>query len=229
MTTPLYHLLLAGASLAAILLTPPEDIRRASASGAAAGRSGLSPMRARPYLWPTGAAAAFRSLTPRRAARWPSTTWAAAWLTWRCSRGTGVCWPSMKHRSELLLLDYHDRAVRVLDRLKVSPDPVRLALLAGGASCAVASLWSRQLTFVSIAKGTGGRRHGPRVHRRSRAAVLPAGAGQLGRRLEAGGRRRVRRAPGGGRYPSPGDRIGSHDPGAQHPRDGLRTRRANRS
>ena len=41
--------------------------------------------------------------------------------------------------SELLLLDYHDRAVRVMDRLTVSPGAVRLAVWADGASCAVAS------------------------------------------------------------------------------------------
>ena len=47
--------------------------------------------------------------------------------------------------------------MRVLDRLKVSPDPVRLAVLGDGASCAVASRWSRRLTFVSIAKGPMGK------------------------------------------------------------------------
>ena len=54
--------------------------------------------------------------------------------------------------NELLLLEYHDRAVRVLDRLQREPDPARLALLTDDATCAVASLWSRRLTFVSIAK-----------------------------------------------------------------------------
>jgi mono/diheme cytochrome c family protein len=59
--------------------------------------------------------------------------------------------------NELLLLDCHDLEVQVLDRLKVSPDPVRLAVLGDGASCAVASRRSRRLTFVSIAKGPMGR------------------------------------------------------------------------
>jgi YVTN family beta-propeller protein len=58
--------------------------------------------------------------------------------------------------NELVLLDYHDLTVRVLDRLKVSPDPVRLAVLGDGGSCAVASRWSRRLTFVSIAEGPMG-------------------------------------------------------------------------
>jgi cytochrome c peroxidase/DNA-binding beta-propeller fold protein YncE len=58
--------------------------------------------------------------------------------------------------NELLLLEYRDRAVRVLDRLQVSPDPARLALLSDGASCALASRWSRRLTFVSVAKGSAG-------------------------------------------------------------------------
>ena len=53
-------------------------------------------------------------------------------------------------------------------------------MLADGASCAVASLWSRRLTFVSIATGAPGDKHGPCVHRRARAAVLPARAGQVG-------------------------------------------------
>ena len=58
--------------------------------------------------------------------------------------------------NELLLLDCHDLKVQVLDRLKVSHDPVRLAVLGDGASCAVASRWSRRLTFVSITKGPMG-------------------------------------------------------------------------
>ena len=53
--------------------------------------------------------------------------------------------------NEFLLLGYQDRRYRVLDRLTVSPDPVRLALSADGSTCVVASLWSRRLTFVSLA------------------------------------------------------------------------------
>ncbi len=58
--------------------------------------------------------------------------------------------------NELLLLEYRDRAVRVLDRLKLKAGPVRLAVLGDGASCAVSTLWSRRLSFASIAKGTAG-------------------------------------------------------------------------
>ena len=53
MTTPLYHLLLAGASLAAILLTR----RRHSASrrlGCVSRSPSPSWIRAKPYSWPTG-------------------------------------------------------------------------------------------------------------------------------------------------------------------------------
>jgi YVTN family beta-propeller protein len=53
----------------------------------------------------------------------------------------------------LLLIDYRDRQVRVIDRLAVSPDPIRLALWADGALCAVASRWSRKLTFASVTDG----------------------------------------------------------------------------
>ncbi len=59
--------------------------------------------------------------------------------------------------NELLLLDCHALNLQVLNRLKVSPDPVRVAVLRDGASCAVASRWSRRLTFVSIAKGPMGK------------------------------------------------------------------------
>ena len=127
--------------------------------------------------------------------------------------------------NELLLLDYHDLTVRVLDRLKVSPDPVRLAVLSDGASCAVASRWSRRLTFVSIARGPMGRRHGHRDHRRVDLPFCPRELARLARRLEACRRRRLRRPPGGGRCSSPGGRIGASDSRAQHPRDGLCARR----
>jgi YVTN family beta-propeller protein len=58
--------------------------------------------------------------------------------------------------NELLLLEFRDRAVRVIDRLAVSPDPVRLALGADGTWCAVASRWSRKLTFASVTNGPPG-------------------------------------------------------------------------
>src|SRR5262249_47596450 len=54
--------------------------------------------------------------------------------------------------SGLLLLHYHDRPIRVLDRIKVGPDPVRLAVSPDGPVCAVASLWSRGLTFIELAR-----------------------------------------------------------------------------
>jgi YVTN family beta-propeller protein len=53
--------------------------------------------------------------------------------------------------NELLLIDYRDRSMRVIDRTPVSPDPVRLVVAPDGCSCAVASLWSRRLTFVRLA------------------------------------------------------------------------------
>jgi len=56
--------------------------------------------------------------------------------------------------SELLLIDYRDRSIQVVDRIKVSPDPVRLVVSSDGSSCIMASLWSRRLTFAGLASGT---------------------------------------------------------------------------
>jgi YVTN family beta-propeller protein len=53
--------------------------------------------------------------------------------------------------NELLLIKYQDRSIRVFDRLKVSPDPVRLVVSTDGSSCVLASRWSRRLTFVGLA------------------------------------------------------------------------------
>src|SRR4029077_14675132 len=44
-----------------------------------------------------------------------------------------------------------DPSVRVVQRLKISSDPVRVLLAPDGSSCVVASLWSRRLSFVAIA------------------------------------------------------------------------------
>ena len=53
---------------------------------------------------------------------------------------------------ELLLIDIRDRVCRVVDRLKVSADPVRLVVSTDGKWCALASLWSRRLTFIGLAR-----------------------------------------------------------------------------
>ena len=58
--------------------------------------------------------------------------------------------------NELLLIDYGSRTMRVIDRLPVGAAPIRLAVLAGGRSCAVASRWSRRLTFASVVDGPSG-------------------------------------------------------------------------
>jgi YVTN family beta-propeller protein len=54
--------------------------------------------------------------------------------------------------SELLLIEYQGATFRALDRVKVSSDPVRLAVAADGSYCAVASRWSRRLTFVELTR-----------------------------------------------------------------------------
>ncbi|HKI21288.1 MAG TPA: cytochrome c peroxidase, partial [Isosphaeraceae bacterium] len=54
--------------------------------------------------------------------------------------------------NELLLINYQDRSIRVLDRLEVSPDPVRLLVSTDGSSCVLASRWSCRLTFIELAR-----------------------------------------------------------------------------
>jgi len=58
--------------------------------------------------------------------------------------------------NELLLTSHQDRSIRVVDRLKVSPDPVRLVVSRDGSSSIVASRWSRRLTFVGLATNEPG-------------------------------------------------------------------------
>ena len=52
--------------------------------------------------------------------------------------------------NELLFLDGRERSIRVIDRIKVSPDPIRLVVLADGSSCVGAPLWTRRIRFVSL-------------------------------------------------------------------------------
>jgi len=52
--------------------------------------------------------------------------------------------------NELLLLDRGDRPIQVVDRVTVSPDPIRQVVSADGSSCVLASLWSRRLTFIGL-------------------------------------------------------------------------------
>jgi cytochrome c peroxidase len=58
--------------------------------------------------------------------------------------------------AELLLLSCEDRSIEVIDRLKVPPDPIKIVLSVDGASCVVASRWSRRLTLVGLAKRAPG-------------------------------------------------------------------------
>jgi YVTN family beta-propeller protein len=57
----------------------------------------------------------------------------------------------------LLLLEERERdgSVQVVARLAVAPDPVSVVVTPGGGWCVVASRWSRRLTFVAVAAGTG--------------------------------------------------------------------------
>ena len=54
--------------------------------------------------------------------------------------------------NEVLAIADRDRSIRVVDRMKVSPDPVHVVITADGSSCVVCSLWSRRLTFINVAK-----------------------------------------------------------------------------
>jgi YVTN family beta-propeller protein len=51
---------------------------------------------------------------------------------------------------ELLLLETGNKALKVRQRVPVSPYPVSLAVNSSGRLCVVASLWSRRLTFVQL-------------------------------------------------------------------------------
>jgi YVTN family beta-propeller protein len=51
---------------------------------------------------------------------------------------------------QILLVDVHADAARVLGRIQVSPDPVRIVVSKDGGSCVVASRWSRKLTFLQL-------------------------------------------------------------------------------
>ena len=53
--------------------------------------------------------------------------------------------------NELLLIDYSNRFPRVVGRLAVAPDPVRVVVSPDVASAVVSSTWPRRLTFVSLA------------------------------------------------------------------------------
>ena len=124
-----------------------------------------------------------------------------------------------------------DRQVRVVDRIKVSPDPVRLVVSADGLHCTVASRWSRRLTFVGLAT-TGTERSSSALSiigtldlpfcPRELALVAAADGSKLivadafgGRLAVIDTKRRV-------------DRFGPVAAGAQHPRPGLRAGRPRR-
>ena len=129
----------------------PTPLPAARAADAPAGRACRRRRRQDACSWPTAAAAASRSSTP---------TSRKVVAEYDVGRGLAdlAILPGGRHllavdqaANELLLLDYRDRSIRVVDRIKVSPDPVRLVVSADGSSCVVASLWSRRLTFVGLA------------------------------------------------------------------------------
>jgi YVTN family beta-propeller protein len=51
---------------------------------------------------------------------------------------------------QILLLDFHADVIRVLARVQVSPDPIRIIVSSEGTSCAATSRWSRKLTFLKL-------------------------------------------------------------------------------
>src|SRR5262249_59030704 len=62
---------------------------------------------------------------------------------------------------ELILLSHEDPSVRVVQRLTISLDPVRVLPSVDGSSCVVASRWSRRLTFVEFVPGRSEAGGGP--------------------------------------------------------------------
>ena len=81
---------------------------------------------------------------------------------------------------ELLLVEYRDRSPRVVGRIAVAPDPVRVVVLGSGSSAVVASTWPRRLTFVSLAPRAPENREPALVdRRRPRPAVQPSRDGRL--------------------------------------------------
>jgi len=54
---------------------------------------------------------------------------------------------------DILLLNGHADEIRVLARVRVNPDPVRIVVSSDGLSCVVASRWSRRLTFLELTRG----------------------------------------------------------------------------
>jgi DNA-binding beta-propeller fold protein YncE len=131
---------------------------------------------------------------------------------------------------ELIFLALQDPSVRVVQRLKISSDPVRVLLAPDGSSCVVASLWSRRLSFVVIASA--------RVDPVGKTSGLPL---QLARVLDLpfcprnlawvrGGTKLVVADAFGGKLAVVDARSGALEsvrslPGAQHPRDGRGTGR----
>jgi cytochrome c peroxidase len=65
---------------------------------------------------------------------------------------------------ELLVVELHGDALRVVARVRVSPDPVRVSASADGLACVVASRWSRRLTFLELT--------GPRAGEKVAAKVV---------------------------------------------------------
>lgn len=54
--------------------------------------------------------------------------------------------------NQVLLIESHDRVIRVVERISVSPDPVRLVASIDGSLVVVSSRWSRRLTFIGLTK-----------------------------------------------------------------------------
>ena len=127
---------------------------------------------------------------------------------------------------DLILLSFQDSSIQILERRRISPNPVRLIVSADGSSWVAASLWSRRLTFGALAPHEPEDKHPglsiagslelPFCPREM--AVFPGGA-KLVAADAFGGRIAVVQPP------APGDRFGPIAARAQHPRAGLLPRR----
>lgn len=76
--------------------------------------------------------------------------------------------------NELLLLTREGQSIQVVSRLRVSADPIRVAVLDGDHTCVVSSRWSRRVTFVTLEPAEN-----PTALTESRRVDLPFGPREL--------------------------------------------------
>ena len=122
--------------------------------------------------------------------------------------------------NELLLLDTRDRSIRVVDRIKVSPDPVRLAVSADGSFCIVASPLVAPADVRRAGQRASSDAQLPRCRSSARLDLpfCPRELALVSDGSQADRRRCLRRPAGRSRYDAASHRLGAISAGAQYPR-----------